>query len=123
MQKDRAHERAKAWFARAVDERLVLHVPAVALAELAAAIARQTDRKRATRLAAEAVAVLVDSGTKVVDVSASLGSRAGQIAGTHRLRGCDAIYVALAELLGQPLVTLDVEQLERGAKIIETVEP
>ena len=123
LRKDRAHERAKAWFARAVDERLVIHVPAVALAELAGAIARQTEQKRGNRLAGEAVAVLQASGAKVVEVSHALASRAAQIAAKHRVRGCDAIYVALAEQLSEPLVSLDAEQLSRGGAVVETIEP
>jgi predicted nucleic acid-binding protein len=39
------------------------------------------------------------------------------------IRGCDAIYVALAEDLGTELVTLDRQQRERGSAIVPTREP
>ena len=40
-----------------------------------------------------------------------------------RLRGADAVYVALALLMNSPLVTWDKEQLTRAAPIIETLAP
>jgi len=45
------------------------------------------------------------------------------IAAEHRIRGCDAIYIALAEQLNDSLVTLDRQQLERAADIVTTHEP
>jgi predicted nucleic acid-binding protein len=37
------------------------------------------------------------------------------------LRGADSIYVAVAERLSIPLATLDVEQQERTAGLIEII--
>ncbi|MEO8084200.1 MAG: PIN domain-containing protein, partial [Ardenticatenales bacterium] len=56
-------------------------------------------------------------------VPETLALRAAEIVGTHRIRGCDAVYVALAEQLGEPLVTLDNEQLARGGSLVVTLRP
>lgn len=48
---------------------------------------------------------------------------AADIAVTYRLRGADAMYVALAWQLNVPLVTFDGEQLTRPASIIATIRP
>jgi predicted nucleic acid-binding protein len=45
------------------------------------------------------------------------------LAARCRLRGADAIYVALAEELDQPLVTLDQEILDRSSGVIGTTTP
>jgi predicted nucleic acid-binding protein len=40
-----------------------------------------------------------------------------------RLRGADAVYVALARRLGMPLVTWDAEQRERAKPVVRVVTP
>jgi hypothetical protein len=52
----------------------------------------------------------------LVRQSAALGAQ-------HRLRGADAVYLASAALFAAELVTLDREQLERGAAIVQTLTP
>ena len=44
-------------------------------------------------------------------ITTSIAERAAEIAADYKIRGCDAVYVALAEQLGDELVTLDSEQL------------
>ena len=57
-------------------------------------------------LARKVVAELVDEGViHLIPVDARLAERAAAIAIDHRIRGCDAVYVALAEALGEALVT------------------
>ena len=47
---------------------------------------------------------------ELVPVSADLGRLAAALASDHRLRGCDAVYVALARERGARLITLDRQQ-------------
>jgi predicted nucleic acid-binding protein len=56
-------------------------------------------------------------------VSSAMAERAAEIAAAYPVRGCDAIYLALAEHLNDCLVTLDVQQLERGAEVVATRKP
>jgi predicted nucleic acid-binding protein len=48
------------------------------------------------------------------EVSRTLALEAARLAGTFKLRGCDAVYVAQAKSLGERLLTFDAEQEERG---------
>lgn len=42
-----------------------------------------------------------------------LGHLAAELAAQHQIRGCDAIYVALAQQRGATLITLDNQQRQR----------
>jgi len=56
-------------------------------------------------------------------VDAGLAHQAALIAADLGLRGADAIYVALAERLGCPLVTWDVEMIRKTKGVIEARQP
>jgi predicted nucleic acid-binding protein len=56
-------------------------------------------------------------------VDADLARTAADLASRFRLRGADAIYIAAASTLGLPLVTWDVEQRQRAARVIDVVSP
>lgn len=53
----------------------------------------------------------------------SLADAAAELALSHRIKGCDAIYVALAREMQTPLVTLDREQRERAPEDVEVLTP
>jgi predicted nucleic acid-binding protein len=116
-----AHAACQAWLRAARGSRQPAALPAIALAEVAGAIARSTGRERV----AERVATGMAGSTSftVMAVTDRLGLRAAQIASQQRLRGCDAVYVALAEMLGEPLVTLDLEVVARAASVVTMVVP
>jgi len=46
-----------------------------------------------------------------------------RLAAKLRLRGADAVYVALAATCREPLITLDAEMLERGRGVVEAFTP
>ncbi len=89
-------------------------------AEVAAAITRATDNES---LAESVVANLARSPINFVAVDQELAAEAANIAIRQRVRGCDAIYMALAARLGRPLVTLDGEQLSRSGPAAEARRP
>lgn len=91
------------------------------LAEVAAALACGLhDPAQAMR----AVSLLRNSKViRLQQVSVVLAERAAQLAADQKIRGCDAVYVALAAQLGQPLVTLDRQQYVRGGKVVQVLEP
>ncbi len=112
------HASSWAWFERteAAQERIV--APVILLAEVAAAVSRGIGD---STLARQVVEQLQRSAViELVPVTPALAARAAAIAADHRLRGCDAVYVALAEELAECLVTLDQQQLERGAAVVTT---
>ena len=60
---------------------------------------------------------------KIQPVDTNLLQLALDLAADLRLKGADAIYVALAHQLGVPLVSWDKEQLQRSSGLIEAYTP
>lgn len=61
--------------------------------------------------------------TVLVALDEGLARQAAAFGAKHKLRGADAVYLATASLFAAELVTLDREQLARGAKIVQTLTP
>jgi predicted nucleic acid-binding protein len=118
---EKDHARSWAWFEQAKVEQEPIVAPAILLAEVAAALRRGVGD---LALAHRAVQQLKRSGViELVSVTLAMAERAATIAAEHRIRGCDAVYVALADQLGDCLVTLDQQQLERSTAIVSAREP
>ena len=118
---EKEHALSWAWFEAVQVARLPVLAPVILLPEIAAALSRGT---RDSQLANQVVRQLEHSGVvQLVPVTPALASRAAAIAADHRIRGCDAIYVALAEQLDDDLVTWDQQQLDRAAAIVATHPP
>ncbi len=120
-----AHESAHAsswvWFEQAQATREPVVAPVILLAEVAAALSRGVgDPALAHRVVQQ---LLRSKVIELVPVTTAMAERSAAIAADHRIRGCDAIYVALAEQLSDHLVTLDQQQLERGAAVVTTRKP
>ena len=116
-----AHASSWDWFeeAKRADEPVL--APVILLAEVAAALSRGLDDPG---LARQVIRQLEKSSViELVPVTQALAKRAASIAVEARIRGCDAVYVALADQLDDRLVTLDRQQLERVRAIIEVWTP
>ena len=89
--------------------------------ECAAAIARATDDEHL----AEQLVTLIEAlpGIALIPLSRDLTHRAAEIAIRHRLRGADAVYVAVAEQSGSSLVSWDQEMLKRARAAVVTATP
>ena len=95
--------------------------PTLFFPEVVAAIARkQDDTDVALQLAEE---LKNFPSLTLIDLDESLADLAGEMAAKHRLRGCDAVYAAVAFRFGTQLVSLDKEQLERVGKILSAKAP
>lgn len=120
-EKEEAHERSWAWFKKAIEEGEELFAPAIILTEVGAAISRGVQDPN---LASQVVQGLDTSHIiEIIPIPRSLARRAATIAIENRIRGCDSLYVALAEQESTYLITLDHQQLERGARVITTRSP
>lgn len=98
-----------------------IYCPSLALAECAAAIARQTNDPH---LARELINMVENfPGIELVSLDLSLARRAAQIAVDHRLRGADAVYVAVADAFDAALISRDQEMLKRCPAAVETMTP
>ncbi len=98
-----------------------LLTPTLGLVETAGAIARRTGSASLARRAVAAIEGLPN--TVVVVPDERLWQRALQAAASRSLRGADAVYVGMAELLGVPLATWDEEQHARAGRRVKTVSP
>ncbi len=115
------HQPSYRWLEGALTRGELLVAPALLLAEVAGAVSRRTGRPE---MAARAVDLLEQLPTaRLVTVDPQLARLAARLAGQRRLRGGDALYVALAQQLGFSLVTWDREQAERGSAATPVFTP
>ncbi len=106
------HQPSYRWLESAITRGELLAAPALLLAEVAGAVSRSTGRPE---LAARAIDLLERlPNSRLVTVDPPLARLAARLAGQLRLRGGDALYVALAQQLGFSLFTWDRKQAERG---------
>ncbi|MGB6420439.1 MAG: PIN domain-containing protein [Anaerolineales bacterium] len=119
--KEKEYTNSWAWFVQAKKEQQTIAAPVILLAEVAAALSRGVgDLVLAHRVVGQLKRSRV---IELVPVTLALAEQAAVIAGDYRIRGCDAIYVALASQLVDCLVTLDQQQLERAAAIVDIRKP
>ena len=115
------HQASVDWLHQARQSEEQILAPNILLAEVGAAISRGTGN---TQLAQNVLQHLKTSTLiELRSITDILATRAAEIAINYHIRGCDAVYIALAEQTNQALVTLDQQQLKRGAAIITTISP
>jgi len=103
-----------------IDQRDVPIVqPTLATAEIAGALARQLQDSRTASNLAIALGRARNVTQQVLD--RALAEAAADLAAQYRLRGADAVYVAVALRFGSRLVTLDVEQRTRARSLVDTL--
>lgn len=115
------HEACRAWMEQAKRGGEAVLAPVILLAEVASGLSRGLG----DAALADGVVSLLQSGSlvRLFPISEALAASAASIASARRIRGCDAIYVALAGQLGEPLVSLDHQQLSRAAGLVEVMSP
>jgi predicted nucleic acid-binding protein len=118
---DAYHAASVRWLAETTSVDGLLAAPALLLPEVAGPIARITKNPRLARRVVSRV--LRVGGLRIVSIDRDLAEGAARLAADLRLRGADAVYVALARRLGLPLITLDAEQLARGASVVAVRRP
>jgi predicted nucleic acid-binding protein len=96
-------------------------VPALLVPEVASAVARATDDASGAIQYANATAGLPH--LTLVPLTAAVARQAADLAANHRLRGADAVYVAVARRYATTLVSRDDEQRTRGGKVVVCQTP
>jgi len=112
---------SRQWLDQPVADGSQIIVPTLVIPELGGAIVRRTGDPAAAARGVLWVRRL--SSLWLVAIDDSLGDEATDVAMKLRLRGADAVYVALARREGVPLVTWDREQLDRTHGIIVAHTP
>jgi predicted nucleic acid-binding protein len=115
------HATSRQWLEQHVAGGEPLVAPILLLAEIAGAIARRTGEPELARRTLEGI--LRVPNLRLVSTDPQLGREAARLAANLRLRGADAMYVAVAYQLGVPLVTWDREQRERAGEVIAVHVP
>lgn len=118
---DAEHEACHALMARLYQRGTTIVVPFLVLAEIAGALSRSFRDPIRARLE---VGLLRDlRHIQFVPIDEELAQEAADLAADRALRGADAIYMAVARRHGCALVTLDREQRERAAPVVQTLTP
>jgi predicted nucleic acid-binding protein len=118
---DSGHLRSRAWWLRMAEQGEELAAPSILLAEVGSALARVTDDDALAEAAVELLA-----GGEVVRLYAvgpGFAHDAAWLGIERRVRGADAVYLALAKALDTPLITLDRQQIERAGDAVTAGEP
>jgi predicted nucleic acid-binding protein len=120
MPPDPNHVASVAWSSTYITAGALIVVPELMLVELAAALVRQTQQPTTVK---QTVRGLYHSVLKIAAADTNLLQLAMELAVDLRLKGAEAMYVALAHQLGVPLISWDKEQLQRSSSAIETFAP
>jgi predicted nucleic acid-binding protein len=119
--RDTFHEQSLAWLQRHIGSGAIIVAPLLVLSEVSGPVARQTGEAQQGYHAIQHLRSLPN--LYLVPLDENLAESAGRFAAELRLRGADAVYVALAAQLGLPLISWDREQLERGAARASVMRP
>jgi predicted nucleic acid-binding protein len=121
LAQDVHYAESRQWLERQVSDREIIIGPMSMLAEIAGAVARRAGNPQLGRRAIDTV--LAVPAVRLVDIDRDLGTLAYRLAADGRLRGADALYVAVASRLSIALVSWDQEQIQRASRFIATATP
>ena len=96
-------------------------VPTLLVSEIAAAVARATDDSAGAFQYAMATVALPQ--LTLVSLTPAVARQAADLAAAYRLRGADAVYVAVARRYGTTSVSRDDEQRARGGAVVTCQTP
>jgi predicted nucleic acid-binding protein len=112
---------ARSWLAAEQRQLRAFICPTIVLPEVAGPIRRVTGSESEAQ---ESVRQLLDPRIVQLEaVTPDRARRAAELALRLSLRGCDAVYVALAQELDDVLVTFDEEQLARAGAAVTVLRP
>ena len=118
---DANHSPAVLWVDRHLQQGGTFLAPTMLAIETAAGVARATNSSAWGEQAARELYLL--PVMRLVALDEPLVEQTIRVAAGQRLRGADAIFVALAQREGVPLVTFDREQLSRAAALVPVIRP
>jgi predicted nucleic acid-binding protein len=121
IQTETGSDTSREMLARLKSQAIPIVTPVLLLPETAAAISQGQNNPELARQFAGALQRLAH--LFLIPLDQILAGQALELAATHRLRGSDAVYAAVAQRFACPLVTLDREQHDRVAGALQTFYP
>jgi predicted nucleic acid-binding protein len=118
--KDVHHPPSRTWLRQYILGGGQLIGPTLLAVEVVASVARRTQPARGH---AALRGLLNLSALRLVTVNRDLHLHAATLAADLRLKGADAVYVAVAERLGVPLISWDTEHRTRATQRIPVYTP
>lgn len=116
-----AYAKSHTFIQRLRKQNRAVFLPTLALVEIAAAIGRGQNQPQLGIAFAREISRLPQ--VTLVSLDPLLAQEAAEIAARYRLRGSDAVYVAVARRFGTVLVTLDKEQKQRASAVVRLLYP
>jgi predicted nucleic acid-binding protein len=115
------HEITTRWLDPLLGSGRPIYAPTLLPVEVSGAITRMTGN---SLLGSKAAAEILDIGAvEVVPLDQALMETAVDVACSVALKGADAVYVATAISVDQPLVTWDRQMLDRPSGLVPTYSP
>lgn len=114
------HEAVWKWMSEAIANGQKMYAPAILLPEVGAAISRGVGDPAVAKRSIDFIKK--SKIIELVPISVGLAVQAAQVAAEQRVRGCDSVYLAVAIQTGEPLATLDNQQIERGGEVVSIVK-
>lgn len=115
------HAQSRQWLEEHLANGRRVLAPTLLLVEVAGAIGRRTTDPAVARRVVDSLRAL--PGLTWVGLPGDVRDHAAHLAVDLRLRGADAVYVAIADRLRVPLVTWDAEQLARASARVFALTP
>lgn len=118
---DKFHDKSFRFFNSAIRDNTRIIIPALALAELAGALARKGNEINDIN---EYLKLLLSlNNTEFVDLTTELCALSAEFAMQLKVKGSDSVYIAVSYEHNLKLVTNDNQQYERSNAIIEAITP
>lgn len=114
---DEHHERCQKWLLAQRAAGVTLISPSLLLPEVAGAISRRTGDAALAERAVKSLQSL--PGLRLIEMNQSVIQAAAQLAASCGMRGADSVYVAVAQQLGIPLATLDIDQRTKASGMVK----
>jgi predicted nucleic acid-binding protein len=119
IESDEFHIPVKGWMNAQREQDATFVSPSLLLAEVGGVISRVTGKPELGLSAIQKIENLPD--VRIVEMDKALMDNASRIAAQYGVRGADSIYIAVASTLKIPLVTFDVDQREKAAKLVDVI--
>jgi len=117
---DAHHSASREWLERVLRAGTPLMGPVILVAEVAGAVSRRTRPDRGHRAVHEIQRL---REVRLLPLTLLLARSAAGVAADLKVKGYDAVYLALAQRLGVPLITWDNDLRTRGSAVHSVQRP